>query len=87
MNVRETSQPFNYEVESESKPGKWYWVNLVENDGGGSCECRDFETRRQPNIDKGYPHLEKRTMCKHVEAAAWHLVKTILIDQAKNGPA
>ncbi len=86
MKVRETSQPFNYEVESRTKPGQWYWVNLLENDGGGACECRDHETRRQPAINKGHPLRTKATMCAHVEAAMWHLIGTILDDQSKHGP-
>jgi hypothetical protein len=78
VNVRVTLDKFVYEVESTTKPGKWYRCDLVANDGAGECACRDFETRRQPAIRRGDMALTVATTCIHLRAAHTHFLREIL---------
>lgn len=83
MKVYDTHEPFVYEVES-STPGKRYKVHLLFNHGAGMCDCPAHAYRCQGAIYRNEPSFTKATMCKHVEAAAFHLLRTILEDQAKH---
>jgi hypothetical protein len=47
-----------FEVESMTKPGKSYLVNIDE----GVCQCNDWSVVCSPNIRKG----SGRKTCKHI---------------------
>jgi hypothetical protein len=83
MKVYDTDKPFVYEVDS-SKPGKRYKVHLLFNHGAGMCDCPAHAYRCQGAIYRGEPAYTKATICKHVEAAALHLVRSIMEHQVKN---
>lgn len=55
-----------YFVESESKPGEFYLVDLLERGRLGSCDCRDYDIRIQAAIDRGDKPV--RPYCKHIAA-------------------
>jgi hypothetical protein len=73
--VQETGERMVFLVRSDSNPLVQYRVDLLYNDGAGGCACRDFKTRRQPNLDAGEPIWTKRTSCKHSRRAAWHVIR------------
>lgn len=53
-------------VESESHPGDWYLVDLLERCYGAehSCDCDDFSIRVEAVFARG--EIPNRTDCKHV---------------------
>ena len=51
-----------YFVESESKPGEWYLVDLLERGRLGVCTCADYEIRIQAALDRGDT---SKPFCKH----------------------
>ena len=66
---------FVFSVPSESKRGESYMVDLAANDLLGSCNCKDFRTRRWVRIRDG----EKcASGCKHIKAARDHLLKCVI---------
>jgi hypothetical protein len=76
-------EPLRYYVESWSSPSRPHIVDLAENQGNGACSCRDFVTRRQPNIDKLMPLFSRETSCRHVIAARRHFTIHTLTDIAR----
>lgn len=88
--IQELPERYCYRVPSHSKQGKFYDVDLTANGGAGWCPCRDHQTRRQPALDRGMPPLTKYTLCRHLTAAYWHLLKGImpmLAEQESEAPS
>jgi hypothetical protein len=81
--IKVPHERFRYRVRS-SKPGVTYFVDLLENDGFGRCDCLDFETRRWPRKRKG----ESSRPCKHIircQLVAWRFIaEQIRIEQKRN---
>lgn len=73
-----------YYVESISRPGDPYVVDLLENEGKGVCNCPDFQSRRQKRIDAGDEAFTPTTQCKHLDAAANYWKRTTLQDMARS---
>lgn len=80
-------EPLCYWVESWEKPEFQHKVDLLENDGNGACDCRDYTIRCEPNyvksnkpIQYGYPGNPnpKRTQCRHIYVARIKFVNTTL---------
>jgi len=67
-----------YRVPSDSRPGRAYEVDLTSNQGAGFCPCKDFSTRRQPNLDAGCEPWTKPTVCKHLALAGHHFLRLLL---------
>lgn len=80
---KETNERMVYEVPSDEVPGRKYRVDLIANRGAGQCACRDFNTRRQPAIDRGEPVWTKATSCKHSRRAAWFFIKKLFREMAQ----
>lgn len=85
MKVKRTPDYRCYKVESETNPGTWYTVhlNFNKNEKGvpyGQCDCPGHAHRIQNAIYRGDPPFTKTTQCKHVAAAARHLLLRILYD-------
>jgi hypothetical protein len=76
-------EALRFYVESWSSPSRPHIVDLAENQGNGACSCRDFVTRRQPNIDKLMPLFSRETSCRHVIAARRHFTIHTLTDIAR----
>jgi hypothetical protein len=55
-----------YRCASFSVHGAKYRVDVLANNGAGWCECIDFATRRQPNLDAGMTTLTEETTCIHL---------------------
>ena len=66
-----------FKVESESKPGTWYFVDLLANNQLGRCDCANFRTRIGPihhKLEEGQMTMmdvpaDFEWRCKHIEAA------------------
>lgn len=60
-------------VRSASNPKRTYLVDLEAYGGAGFCGCRDWETRRGPEIRRLTPAQRRQAVesifCKHVRAA------------------
>lgn len=73
-----------YSVASEKSQTKRYRVDLLANNGAGCCSCTDFGTRRQPNLDLGFPPLSPATACKHLIKVQRHFLFELLKAMAKS---
>ena len=71
-------EPLRYHVESWQSSKYPHLVDLMENNGNGSCDCKDFLTRCEPNykeqkkiVEYGHPGnpYPNRTRCKHIHVA------------------
>lgn len=71
-------EALRYQVESWQASKYPHVVDLMENNGNGSCDCKDFLTRCEPNykeerkiVEYGFPGNPnpKRTRCKHIHVA------------------
>lgn len=78
LSIRPTLEKYVYAVSSESHPHIRYRVDLLANHGAGHCQCVDFGTRRQANIDLGLEACERPTRCKHLQAAHQYFLREIL---------
>jgi hypothetical protein len=57
--------PFEYgRCFVETIRGDLYLVDLLEYEGNGWCNCRDFECRHQPLLERGDPTIRR---CKHLK--------------------
>ncbi len=81
MKVESHGEAMTFRVYSADGDGSYYLVDLRENGGRGSCQCVDFNTRCQPLIDQGKPHVDHplpgRTHCKHLHATILWLGKMV----------
>jgi hypothetical protein len=84
-----TTERYVYSVPSDRNPNVKYRVDLVANNGAGWCQCTDFATRRQPNIDAGLPILTPACTCKHLRKTLRYFVRALMPALAKheNRPA
>jgi hypothetical protein len=78
MKITALLEHYCYRVPSNTKPGKFYDVDLTANNGGGFCPCRDHQTRRQPAIDRGTPILTQPTICRHLRSAYWQFLREVM---------
>lgn len=78
-----TNERYVYLVPSDRNPKVRYRVDLLANNGGGWCQCKDFATRRQPNIDAGLPILTRETQCKHTRKTLRYFVRHLMPALAK----
>jgi hypothetical protein len=78
MTPQPTAERYVYRVPSDTNPKASYRVDLLANEGAGWCECRDFATRRQPNLDAGVESLTKDTLCKHLRATQRAFLRGLL---------
>lgn len=79
-----TGERMVFLVPSDHNPAVRYRVDLTANNGAGWCECPDFSTRRQPNLEAGLPTLLAATTCKHVRRS-WRFVdRRIAADIARS---
>jgi hypothetical protein len=69
LQVFTTVERYVYEVRSERNPRVKYRVDIVAEGGATRCSCKDWNTRRWPNIKAGKPHGLRSTLCKHGIAA------------------
>ena len=76
--IRARLERYCYDVESNTQPGKFYFVDLTANNGAGFCACRDFETRRQPAINRKEPIITKPTTCIHLRRALWQFLREVM---------
>lgn len=76
-----------YRVASAENPSFPHLVDLLENNGNGECDCRDFITRCNPNwkrlkhtVEYGWPGHPNpdRTICKHIHVARKKFTQEIL---------
>lgn len=67
-----------YLVASEKTPAVKYRVDILANNGAGWCQCADFGTRRQPNLDAGLTTLTKDTTCKHLRRTLRYFNRRLL---------
>jgi hypothetical protein len=72
-----------YLVPSEVRPSIRYRVDLLENGGGGRCQCTDHNTRRQPFLDKGGDPFDAQGACKHVRKAREFFLRGLLSELAR----
>ena len=79
-----TGERMTYLVRSRTNPALQYRCDLTANDGAGHCQCVDFGTRRQPNIDAGMLSLTRATRCRHLELAHTSLLRDLLSRIAKD---
>ena len=85
--------PFCYTVESwTSKHQKEYLVDVLDNDGNGSCSCPDFKGVCQRNLKEHGEHVEygvpgapdkRRTQCKHLYLARKNIIPELFKMLAK----
>lgn len=73
-----TGERFCYWVESNTRPGVRYRVDLTANEGGGICQCRDHPTRRQVALDAGAEILTRATTCKHLDKAYAYFFRAVM---------
>lgn len=59
-------EPGRYHVMSHSQKGR-YMVDLASYHGHGSCTCKDFQVRVQPERERG--QIPQKRYCKHIAAA------------------
>ena len=64
-------EPFRYNCKSSTSE-EIYTIDLLENQGSGSCSCQDWTIRRQFNIKNGEPLHTDKTQCKHCKEAQRH---------------
>lgn len=85
--VRATDERMVFEVISRSaqKRGKvaWYRVDLLALNGAGQCHCKDWQTRRWPNIRDGKQAGTRETLCWHVQQARRYFLNGLLELMAK----
>lgn len=84
LQVEEIAERCRYRVHSEADPRRIYLCDLLENDGIGSCSCKDWSCRVGPLVKEG-----KRAYCKHIVACRAHFLNQVLAAMAKaeNEPA
>lgn len=68
-----TNERMVFLVPSDHNPRVKYRVDLLANHGAGWCQCTDFGTRRQVNLDAGMTTFMSATQCKHVRRT-WRYV-------------
>lgn len=74
-------------VRSATTPGRKYLVDLDANGGIGKCGCRDFETRKQPEIrrlktEDRWARVD-RLRCIHIKALHARLAPQFLDEVLK----
>lgn len=74
-----------YLARSESD-GLPYMVDVLDNSGKGSCQCKDFSCRRKKHQDDEFdPNAVRQSgSCKHLHAAKQHFLTLILPKLANN---
>ena len=74
-----------YLARSESD-GLPYMVNVLDNDGRGSCSCPDYTCRRKKCVTDEWDYLKTRQTfhCKHLSAAVTDFMGIILPKLANN---
>ncbi len=77
-----TGERMVYLVPSEARPSVRYRVDLLDNGGGGRCQCTDYGTRRQPFLDSGGDAFEPRGSCKHVRKARLFFLRGLLTEMS-----
>lgn len=75
-------EALRYRIESWTTPKTPHLVDLSENQGNGSCSCRDFITRKGPAIREGAQLFTRDTSCRHLVAARKHFTIQTLGDIA-----
>lgn len=82
--VEPTQERMTYSVASRKHHAKRYKVDLLFNSGAGKCSCRDFEIRRQSNLDDGAEALSMDTTCYHLRRAQRHFLYELLKEMARS---
>lgn len=70
--------PLQWLVESESHPTQPHLVDLGAYAGNGECSCKDFSTRRAPELKAGR-RPSPLTRCKHIKAARERLLNRVIL--------
>ena len=79
-------EPFRFHVQSRSRPGLKFLVDLEELDQNGICGCERFEFFMRPKLDKGERGQHLR--CWHIEQARdYFLDATLKHDQGRKKQA
>lgn len=71
-------------VPSDTNSKTAYRVDLLAHNGAGECSCKDWSTRRGPNIKAGKPIGSRDCLCKHVIRARWFFLNDLLAAMAKS---
>lgn len=69
MQVTTTNEKGRYEVQSESKKGEIYLVDLSQENESYGCQCHHYSYKIAPKIDAGATKLTEETTCKHMKQA------------------
>ena len=73
-----TGERMVFQVQSRTDPKTRYRVELIAEGGATRCACRDWATRRWPNIKAGMPHGTRSTLCIHGIAARREFLNDLL---------
>ena len=69
MTVKQLNEIGRYEVESESKKGEVYLVDLSNADDCYGCSCHHYNYKVAPKINAGAVKYTQETTCKHMMQA------------------
>jgi hypothetical protein len=72
-----------FSVESSSREGKRYRVDLLANRGGAWCSCKNHAFQAQLAIDQAMPLWTRHTTCRHVRKAARYFMINLIADMSK----
>lgn len=82
--VSEAGDRMVFWVRSRSNPKIRHRVDLIANNGGGECSCKDWQTRRGPALRSGADTLTRSATCYHVRAALTYFCRGLLCAMAKS---
>jgi len=68
-----------YEVKSESEKDVKYIVDLLDNDGLGGCNCKNFLMSKLPRFERNGRIPFESLRCKHIVAARCQFTDAIIL--------
>lgn len=70
-----------FQIASESKKGAFYTVDVMDNEGLGGCDCKDFLSRRLPKFERNGRIIFESLRCKHLRRVRSFAFDLIILQQ------
>lgn len=72
-----------FRIASESEKGKHYTVDVMDNDGLGGCDCKNFLMSKLPKYERNGHTIFESLRCKHLRRVRSFAFDLIILAQLK----
>jgi hypothetical protein len=79
-------EPTRFWVQSRTKEGKWYLVDVAAKNGCGQCQCIRWDTISWPRI-RDTQNLPPRLRCAHLKAAREYALNVTIRTHIREHPS